>query len=192
MTTTQEWADVTAQAADADIEAEARAAQLAMPPRKFDEVLPCSLTEKEVAAKADELEAALASVDVLKAEKKDRTAEINARIKIAEAHVTEIREVRRTATEMRAVECVESFELRLGVARTTRVDTGEMIRERALRSSELQPSLPGTERPTATSFEDDIEPSEGDVTVIDDPAGVLADSAEEPEARGSKRKKRGA
>lgn len=180
--------------AGASAEAEERAAQAAMPPRRFDELLPCKLTDEEVATKADELEAALASVDVLKAEKKERTAEINARIKIAEARVGEIREVRRTRTEMRSVECVESFELRLGVARTTRVDTGEQIRERALRSSELQTTLPTLDertaaqaeeqtefpldRETSDSLPEDDEPADSE-TDITEPAAVLG---EEPAA----------
>lgn len=189
--TTQEWADVTAEAANEAVESELRAAALAMPPRKFDEMLPCSLTDEEMVARSKEHAASQDAIDSLEIEKKLVMENFKARLQILEARERELRAIVRTSSEDRAVECVESFELRLGVARTIRVDTGEMIRERALRSSELQPSLPGTERPTATSFEDDIEPSEGDVTVIDDPAGVLADSAEEPEARGAKRKKRG-
>lgn len=191
MTTTQEWAEVTAQAADVAIDAEMRAAQLAMPPRKFDEVLPCKLSDEELLERGAELAKVLDTIDAIDVEKKAAVDQFKARIQIQESRARELRTAIESKCEDRPVECVESFELRLGVARTTRVDTGEMIRERALRSSELQPSLPGTERPTATSFEDDIEPSDGDVTVIEEPEAMLADSAEEPEARGSKRKKRG-
>lgn len=191
MSTTQDWADATAEAVNAHVEAEARAAQLAMPPRRFEEVLPCKLTDEELLERGAELAKVLDAIDEIDAEKKAAVDQFKARVQVQEARARELRTAIESKCEERAVECIESFELRLGVARTTRVDTGEQIRERALRSSELQPCLPGTERPTATSFEDDIEPSEGDVTVIDDPEAVLADVAEEPEARGARRRKKG-
>ena len=189
MNTTQEWADASRDAA----EHEARAAELAMPPRRFDEVLPCKLTDEELKQRAKDLVAVRRTIRAIEDEKKQINDQLKARLQLQEARERELEDSIESENEDRAVECIESFELRLGVARTTRTDTGEQIRERALRSSELQPSLPGTERPTVDALEDAEvdEPSDGDVTVIDDPESVLADVAEEPEARGSRRRKKG-
>jgi hypothetical protein len=176
------WPDVVA----ASAAREEKAAQLAMPPRRFDELLPCKLTDEELRERGDELVKVLAAVDEIEAEKKLANDQFKARIQIQEARARELRTAIETKREDRSVECVESYELRLGVARTTRVDTGEQIRERALRSSELQPTLPGTEAEAAPddqlSLDDTVEVTseagegpcaDADGAAIDNPQAVL-------------------
>ncbi len=195
MNTTQEWADVTAQAADVAIDAEMRAAQLAMPPRRFEQVLPCKLTGDELQSRGDELVKVLDTIDGIKAEKKAAVDRFKARVQVQDARALELRLAIEQKTEDRPVECVESFELRLGVARTIRVDTGEMVDERPLRQSELQPSLPNmtqtslADAPQVHDGDEVDEPTFGDETVIDDPGGIMSDVAEEPEARRGRKKK---
>lgn len=151
-TTDTTWQD----AAAASATAEEKAAQLAMPPRRFDEVLPCTLTDEELRERGDELVKVLATIDQIEAEKKIANDGFKARIQIQESRARELRDAIENKREDREVECVESYELRIGVARTTRVDTGEQIRERALRSSELQPTLPAVDDRPQTDLADAI------------------------------------
>lgn len=180
------WAD----AAAASAEAETARAEDAMPPRRFEEMLPCRLTDAEKLAKAEELEAALAAVDLLEAEKKAKTAEINARIKLAKSKVSQVREEQRTSQEMRSVECIQTFLFRLGVARKIRTDTGECIEDRALRACELQPTLPLADTRQTTLDEALAEmgavhasESRGDLNNGDDLPDALCadDDGEEPD-----------
>lgn len=200
--TNKDWNDVAAASADK----EAAAAQASMPPRRFEERLPCKLTDDELREKGSELEAALGAVDVLEEEKAETGKAFKARIELAEARVRELRTCIRTKNEDRDIECLEIFELRLGVARTVRVDDGTLIRERALRSSELQTSL--SLGPNDANDEDDDdqlslddaadedadlrEPDiDDDETVIRDPEIVLGAEAQAPERRVIRRRKKG-
>lgn len=162
------WQD----AAAASAENEARAAALAMPPRRFDEVLPCALTDEELRERADELVKVLDTIDDIEAEKKSANDQFKARIQIQESRARELRTAIEGKREDRPVECIESFELRLGVARTTRTDTGEQIRERALRSTELQPSLPLSGDTKQMSLADAAKVAPVDV-VDEDDAGAF-------------------
>jgi hypothetical protein len=154
-----EWEAAAAEAAEAVTDAR----QESMPPRRFEELLPCTLTPEELIERGTQLEAALAVVDTITAERKKANDGFKARTELAMERVGELRDAVRTGKEEREVECIESFELRLGCARTVRVDTGEYIRERALRQSELQPELP-------------MQTSLGDVdpTDMNDPTALLA------------------
>lgn len=170
------WSDVAAASATA----EERAAQAAMPPRRFEELLPCKLTPDEIRDRGAELVKVLAKIDAIEAEKKAAVDQFKARIQIQESRARELRTAIEGESEDREVEVIESFELRLGVARTTRTDTGEQIRERALRSSELQPSLPAIDDSPQmgldeAAHEDDIEPRELDEEPGDDGDGAISD-----------------
>lgn len=193
-----------AEAAAASSAREERAAQLAMPPRRFDEMLPCGLTDDELRERADELVKVLGTVDSIKVEKKATVDQFKARIQIQEERARELRQAISTKREDRSVECVESFELRLGVARTTRTDTGEQIRERALRQSELQPTLPAVDDSPQMSLDeapvDDDAPepavsdedvcADSDGATIDDPEAVLASAPESDEPAKPRRGRR--
>lgn len=178
-TATQTPGPTFADVAAASATAEEKAAALAMPPRRFDEMLPCSLSGDELRERADELVKVLATVDAIKVEKKAATDQFKARIQIQEERARELRTAIGSKQEDRAVECIESFELRLGVARTTRTDTGEQIRERALRQSELQPTLPAVDDGPQMSLDDTVcadedgEPPGPDSGDITEPQAVL-------------------
>lgn len=153
---TTTWSEVAA----ASDEAELRAAENRMPPRRFMAEASCKLTDDELRTRGDELESALADIDTLTEEKKSNAASFKARIELAKERVGDIRDAIRTKKELRDVEMIESFEYRLGVARIVRTDTGELVSERALTGAERQPSLPGVST-------DDIDE--------DDDTGVAAD-----------------
>jgi hypothetical protein len=133
-----EWEAAAAEAAETVVAAR----QDAMPPRRFEEMLPCKLTDEEKIQRGEQLSQALAVVDTITAERKQANDGFKARAELAMERVRELRDAVDSGTEERNVECIESFELRLNCARTVRVDTGEYIRERALKMSELQPELP--------------------------------------------------
>lgn len=190
-----EWGVV----AGASAAAEEQAAQLAMPPRRFDELLPCTLTDEELRARGDELVKVLDAIDVIEGERKTANDQFKARVQIQEQRARELRTAIEKKQEERSVEVVETFELRLGVARTTRVDTGEQIRERALRSSELQTTLPTLDertaeqasfpldRETADGLPEDDEPASSE-TDITDPGTVLGE--EEPAPKKGRRSRK--
>jgi hypothetical protein len=172
-TTNTTWQD----AAAASATAEERAADLAMPPRRFEQMLPCTLTDDELRERGDEIVKVLQTIDDIKAEKKIATDGLKARIQIQESRGREIREAIRSKSEDRSVECIESFHFRLGVARVTRTDTGEQVSERALRASERQPSLPLPEPQMSLAdaqHADDLEPEAPGSGDIVDPDAVLA------------------
>lgn len=189
---TTTWDEVAAASAAAAIDADAR------PPRRFEQELPCKLSDDELRGLGDSLEKALANIDTLTEEKKLNAASFKARIELAKEKVGDIRESLRSKTEIRDVECLEHFEYRLGVARVTRVDTGEIISERALTGAERQPSLPGV----SDAEEDELDSApadtgstpfddEDDSPSIEDPQAVLdgepAEVAAKKRARRSKK-----
>lgn len=162
-----EWEGAAAEAAEAVVEAR----QAEMPPRRFEEMLPCSLTAAEQIVRGEQLSAALAVVDDIAAERKKANDGFKARTELQMERVRELQKAIDTKAEDRNVECIESFELRLGCARTVRVDTGEYIRERALQTSELQPDLPMTNGANGHAQMNlgDVDPAD-----MTDPGALLA------------------
>lgn len=197
------WSD--AAAASAEVEADRKAKPV--PLRTFVEALACKLTEHELVAKGDELLAALAEVDELKDEKKASAAEFAAQIKAAEKKARDLRTVITTKTEKRDVEVAEERLYATNTVRVVRPDTGEIVRERAMTSSERQGELPlstpparaeGVEPPDFEdgddAYEDDDELGaieEGDTSDVDDedtsvtdPQGVLDAEKKPRKAKG--------
>lgn len=188
------WTDVANASADAAI----RDAEDASPPRHLTQPLLCKLTDDEVRGLGDTLEEALANVDTLAEEKKSSAAGFKARIELAKERVDEIRGALRSKKELRDVECIETYIYRLGVARMTRLDTGEIVEDRALTASERQPSLPGVrsdegdteDEDAVTPADDDDLPdfgaeSDAEGNVIADPQAVLDG---EPQAVATKKR----
>lgn len=175
-----EWQSAQTEADAAALESAKDLQQAAMPPRRFEEMLPCALTDAEMIARGEQLSAALSVVDDIASERKKANDGFKARTELQMERVRELQKAIDTKAEERSVECIESFELRLGCARTVRVDTGEYIRERALRSSELQPELPMTNGENGHAAQMNL--GEADPTDISDAASLLAGAqrGEEP------------
>lgn len=174
---------------------EMKAHEEAHPPRRYPEILPVKLTESEIADRGKKAAAARLRVAEIEAKKKEAADHWKAKLELAENERDEFLDVIATGSEDREVECIETFEFRAGLVTVVRADTGEKIRERAMTSSERQPSLPGTtltqaqldDAPQSHDGDEVDEPSEGDIT---DPEGVMADAVEEPAARVIRRKRK--
>lgn len=175
-----EWQAAQTEADVAAAEAETTAKQEAMPPRRFEGLLPCKLTDDERLERLDELETAMGLADTLEADRKLANDGAKARIKLQMERVRELRETLRTKTEERNVEQCERFDLRRCTAQTIRQDTGEIVSERALRQSELQPDLPMTNGENGHGSQMNL--GDADPTDINDAASLLEDArrGEEP------------
>lgn len=181
------WSDV------ADASAKAQAEEKREPPRHLTMDLPCKLTEGEHAERGGELAKVLEEIQALKDGKKAAAQEWKARIEIAEAHARALTKICRHKSEERSVECIEEKIYATGVCRIVRVDTGELVSERALTALERQPVLFGS---TEASGDPDEEDRQRDLAYqraadyadsdldVDDPEGLLSGAADEQEDEG--------
>jgi hypothetical protein len=176
-----EWEAAQVEADKAASEAVADARQEAMPPRRFEGLLPCKLTTEEKAERGHQLSAALGRVDAIAAKRKIANDGFKAETEIEMVTVRAMQKAIDSDEEDRSVEQIERFDLRRCTAQTLRVDTGEVVSERALTSSELQPSLPLTEDGSQMNL-GDVEPGD-----IGDPDALLraAQAGEDDPADGS-------
>ena len=115
------------------------------PLRHFSQMLPVSLTEKEITSIAKRAAAARSLVAEHEAGKKAAMEEWKEAISEAENERDSLLDAVAKGTEQRMVECIEHRTFRTGLVTITRVDTGETIGERAMTWAERQPSLPGTD-----------------------------------------------
>jgi len=132
----------------------------ANPPRRFSGMLPVRLTEAEIGERARHAAVARRRVAEFEAELKAAQDQWRLRIKTAKAERDSLLDIIESGAEDRAVECVESFDWRLGVVRVTRVDTGATLSERAMTSLERQLTLPGV--PAACDLESTPAVHDGD------------------------------
>ena len=188
------WNEVAAASAAAEQES-------AHPPRSFKQLLPVPLTEKEIAERAKRAAAFRAMVAEYEASKKSAADHWKAKIELAENERDGLLDAIAMGTEERPVECLESREYRLGVVRVVRVDTGEVISDRAMSFAERQGTLPGVEEDEdAVAADEDgehevsVSPSDKDdffcdedAPAIDDPQAVLDG---EPQAVAAKKRTR--
>ena len=135
---------------------------------EFDELLPCKLTEKEmaeIARKTGKIRLERRAVDHQLKMAKDR---FKSQLDVLDASLEELGEKAELGVESRMVGCREDHLYRLGQLRVTRLDTGEVIRERALLSHERQATLPGIE---AKGYEQQV--SEEDPIESEDEGGIF-------------------
>lgn len=147
------------------------------PPRRFPEILPVRLAETEIAERARRAAMARNKVAEYEAQKSAAMSSWKAKIELAENERDELLDMISSGVEDRAVECVETFEYRTGVVRVHRVDTGTLVRERAMTSSERQPDLFDN---SGTPPADDDDEYEGDGET--ETAEVEAAGAEEEDS----------
>ena len=97
--------------------------------------------EKELREIARDLAQSMADLNRKQAALKAVSTVIKGEIAELEARTSKDANLFNTGYEMREIECEEEKDYRLGVVRLTRLDTFEMIRERAMRADERQPRL---------------------------------------------------
>jgi hypothetical protein len=100
------------------------------------------LSDTEKLQRTTELLAAMSAKDALVAKKSLQTAEINAEIKTAQKVVRELSDNLKDGSEERDVECVEVHDFSRNTVTLRRLDTNEVVEERAMSLDERQETLP--------------------------------------------------
>lgn len=126
-----------------------------MEAKRFSESLVCHLTPDEVTDRADRAARLQHDADEIAAELASETKTYKGRISRATTEQHRLLEEVRTRQGYRPVECERQPDFTEGVLRTVRLDTGEIVRTRALTPEERQKKL----------FVDDDYPYGG--TVVD-------------------------
>lgn len=141
----------------------------ALPPgavekHRYDDRLPCKLTEDEI----QDLEIELASITCGRIRKEQEAELIRETIKGVKERERDLADQIGKAEETRDVECIEYLLPTLEII-TVRADTGEIIpdRKRTATAHELQEPIPGTAAAQAPAAADD-GPREGDIEQPDD------------------------
>ena len=116
------------------------------------EYLKCLLTEKEKTELSAKIAKAISDRASAEAKLKEVGASIKAQIAQLDAEISEKALQINNGYEYRNVECRMDKDYRLGSVTITRLDTGEVIRERPMTAEERQLELPGgkKEKPLKT------------------------------------------
>jgi len=118
------------------------------------EYLKCQLTEKEKTELSAKIAKAISDRASAEAKLKEVSASIKAQIAQLDAEISEKALQINNGYEYRNVECRMDKDYRLGTVTITRLDTGEVIRERPMTAEERQMELPGEkkEKPVRTKL----------------------------------------
>ena len=118
------------------------------------EYLKCHLTEKEKTELSAKIAKAISDRSSAEAKLKEVSASIKAQIAQLDAEISEKALQINNGYEYRNVECRMDKDYRLGSVTITRLDTGEVIRERPMTAEERQMELPGEkkEKPVRTKL----------------------------------------
>jgi uncharacterized FlaG/YvyC family protein len=118
------------------------------------EYLKCHLTEKEKTELSAKIAKAISDRSSAEAKLKEVSASIKAQIAQLDAEISEKALQINNGYEYRNVECRMDKDYRLGTVTITRLDTGEVIRERPMTAEERQMELPGEkkEKPVRTKL----------------------------------------
>ncbi len=106
------------------------------------EYLKCLLTEKEKTELSAKIAKAISDRACAEAKLKEVSASIKAQIAQLDAEISEKALQINNGYEYRNVECRMDKDYRLGSVTITRLDTGEVIRERPMTAEERQMELP--------------------------------------------------
>jgi hypothetical protein len=107
----------------------------------FKESLPCQLTSQEKLIKGEELVKRLEEKEELEDRKKTAADDFKSAIGVKEFDVKKLARQIGTGIEHREIECRELFHFARNLVETIRLDTGEVIRSRAMRPEERQAGL---------------------------------------------------
>ena len=110
------------------------------------EYLKCHLTEKEKTELSAKIAKAISDRASAEAKLKEVSASIKAQIAQLDAEISEKALQINNGYEYRNVECRMDKDYRLGSVTITRLDTGEVIRERPMTAEERQMELPGNKK----------------------------------------------
>lgn len=108
---------------------------------KWHEDLRCALHPAEVAERADRCAIKMGERDKVAIELKVVSAELRTQIKALEGEISSLGRMVREKVETREVECKEVEAFGQNAVQVVRLDTGEVVRERAMTSDEQQRAL---------------------------------------------------
>ncbi len=109
-----------------------------MEQERVKEYLKCTLTEAELRAQAEKMAQNLSQIAQYEADLKSIKKQIESDIARCQADLGSAVEKFRSGFEMRNVDCEVKKDFDTNTVRSYRLDTGEMIRERALTAEERQ------------------------------------------------------
>jgi hypothetical protein len=110
-------------------------------PEKITKTLHCRLTDTELLVLGDEMACAMGAVATLEADKKQSADDFKAKIEKKYGEIGILASQVRTKEIDRAVECTVTVDFEHRAVRTVRDDTGEVIEERAMTTTECQAAL---------------------------------------------------
>ncbi len=110
------------------------------------EYLKCQLTEKEKTELSSKIAKAISDRASAEGKLKEVSTSIKAQIAQLDAEISEKALQINNGYEYRNVECRMDKDYRLGSVTITRLDTGEVIRERPMTAEERQMELPGNRK----------------------------------------------
>lgn len=112
--------------------------------RKVVESLFCDFTAEELEQKGQELSSAMLHYDDVESKKKEATTTFGDELKSIRGQMRGLSNAIRKKGETRPVECVVNFNNPvIGLKRIVRADTGELVREEPMTSTERQQNLFG-------------------------------------------------
>lgn len=106
------------------------------------EILPCRLDVTELLTKGQDLEAALQRRDEIERERKNAADGFKQQLEEQAASIRELRKCIRTGTEDRPVSVRVTRDYRRGRVVHIRMDTGEIVSDRAMIAAERQQEMP--------------------------------------------------
>lgn len=106
--------------------------------KKFNQQLPCKLTDKEILDAADKMAEAERQLTETEESLKTVKAQFKAQTEQAQAEVARYANLIRSKTEFRMIECEKFMNYEAGVITETRLDTGEKLGEREMTEAEKQ------------------------------------------------------
>ncbi len=106
------------------------------------EYLKCLLTEKEKTELSARIAKAISDKASIEARLKEVTASLKAEIAKCDAEIADAALQINTGSQYKNVDCQIERNYRLGTVTITRLDTGEIIRERPMTAEERQMTLP--------------------------------------------------
>lgn len=105
-------------------------------PKKFVEELPCKLSTVEYEKTAEQLTQQMDAATLLEEQKTLAMQDFKERILLAERALATLKEAVASHAIKWQVECIEEVDFDRNRARVVRLDTGEVVRERALSGDE--------------------------------------------------------
>jgi len=117
-----------------------------MAQKKITQHLKVPLTDEQKKQYSEEIAQAVEEIGEGQNELKFVSTEIKARIQTSEAKLKELANKIRAGYEMKPVECLQTMDFSNGTVKIVRLDTDEVVLERAMTVEERQPELPIEEK----------------------------------------------